>query len=527
MIPDPDIIDVLIAGAGPSGLMMACLLAAQHINFRIIDRKKSFTDYSGALLIHSRTMEIFDQLGIASNLIEKATVLNGINFIFENKKPLLLDLRDSGNSLTKFPQILMLKQSETESILNDFLNSHGYHVERGIEFDTVNTGTDFNTSHIRLQNDHAEIIRSKFLVAADGGHSKIRKQLNIPFKGRSYPVSLFTMDSKLISPWRQNELYFLFRKEITIGFFPLQNNDWRIDGSFQKGFRDSNAIVFNNVQQKLAEIKIHVPSPFWFSNYNLNQRYAECFEKENCYLIGDAAHVHSPFGAQGMNTGIQDAYNLAWKLAFKINANSNPVLLKTYEEERKSNSKKLIRWTLRPFLLATSKNIFYRMLRIYFLPPVFKILFYIFRKSEKFRIRIFKFLSEIEINYKTSSLSRNASFGKFNGKATKPGMRLPHIIYNEKGQEIFIQEKVRYKSFLLLIFSKDESAEKILNVVSKYRNFINSEIIYYSPATQKLFDFFGIKDNGFYLIRPDLYIACRSNKLNITDFENYISRFFI
>ncbi len=520
--------DVLIVGAGPTGLMVGCQLAINKISFRIIDKIEDHTTQSRALVMQARSVEIFDQMGISDKAIEQGKIAKAIGAFFNGKKVLRVTVNEIGKGLTKFPFFLMLEQSHTESILVNFLKEHGHKIERRTELMTINQNNDEVISVLKVSDGNEETLRTKYVIGADGSHSIVREQLNIPFGGKTYEESLFVLDCKAEIDLPNNEMYLAFGKTALGGFFPLTNGRWRILGNIPKELEGKEEIVFKDIEKNFAErvdMNVRLYDPQWISAYRSHHRYASNFREGRCFLAGDAAHIHSPVGAQGMNTGLQDAYNLAWKLALVLKGKAKDSLLNTYTEERISIAKHLVRTTDRVFNLVTSGNIFLKTLRLYIIPIALKLATPVFQKLKSFQKFAFKTASEIGINYRKSSLSQNASLGKFPKHAPQPGDRLPFFQFKDEAEnEVNIQEKLRNKFFCLLVFS-NKTPEEIIMVIEPFKDFFSFEVIPLTKQTEILYIRFGIRKNGYYLIRPDMYIAYRSDKYYSEHFVKYISRF--
>jgi 2-polyprenyl-6-methoxyphenol hydroxylase-like FAD-dependent oxidoreductase len=527
-IKKPRDVDVLIVGAGPSGLMMACQLAFHEISFRIIDKNTHCTGYSGALVLQSRSVEILQQMGIAHAAIQKGIIADAITIVFNGKKACTIPVRNIGEGLTPFPYLLLLEQSATELLLLDYILQFGYAVERGTELQQFDQDTGGITSVIQDASENRQTIKTKYLVAADGGHSFVREQLHIPFLRKTHPVSLFVTDCKAEVDIPGDQICFSFSDTTTAGFFPLTGGRWRVDGAIPKEMDGQDTLTFNDMEKEFSEriqMRLKLSQPKWFSVFHSHQGYALSYQHNRCFLVGDAAHIHSPVGAQGMNTGLQDAYNLAWKLAMVIQNKAQPVLLSTYTLERTHIAKNVLRSTDVVFQLATNRNIFVRLFRTQVLPLLIQLLFPLIERQKTVRQFFFKKISEIGIHYRESSISKNSSFGNFPSHAPRPGDRLPYILYFENGATVNVQDKVKGPGFHLFILAKQNTPVDTLRIAEKHKSVLEIEIIPYTLETRDLYKQLGINNSGWYLIRPDLYIAYRSCVSKAEHFENYLRRF--
>ncbi|NVO11835.1 MAG: FAD-dependent monooxygenase [Bacteroidales bacterium] len=515
---------VLIVGAGPSGLMMACQLARLGVSFRIIEKKEHPTTYSGALIVQARTLEIFDQMGIAEKAIQEGIEAHKINIIFNGKNPLALNLKDIGKGLTKFPNLLMLEQSKTEQLLIDFIHDYGFSIERQTEFLRFSQDNDGVTSTVKLPDGREEVIQSDYLIAADGGQSLIRKRLNIPFLGKTHKLTLFVLDSEATVDMQPNEICFSFSEKASTGIFPLKDERWRIDGTIPNELEVKNTITFNDIEETYSQrthLNIKLQEPQWFSVFHAHQRYAELYRQNRCFLVGDAAHAFSPIGAQGMNTGMQDVYNLAWKLSLVINGKAKESFLNTYNAERQPIAKKLVLSTDRAFQIVSSNKFLAKRIRLNLVPFLLRVLFPIVEKRGYLSRYLFSGISEIGVHYRKNALSNKSSIGIFPFRSPKPGDRLPYILFDG----INLQDKVKEAKFHLIIFAEDSSAGIYKVLAEKYKDILSTEIIPLNAGTANLYKSLGIKKDGCYLVRPDMYIAYRSNKLRIDHFERFFNQY--
>lgn len=518
-------LDVLIAGAGPAGLMMACQLVLYNISFRIIDKRTTLPGYSGALIIHARTMEILHQMGIAEKFLKAGIVSHTINLRFNHKRDYTLDVSDFGKGLTPYPYLLMIEQWQTEKLLNQFLNDHGHWVESGISLISFTQENKMVTSEIQMSDGTKETIKSRYLIGADGSDSLVRTQSGIPFPGKTHEARLFITDCEARLPFSHREIFFSFAKDLTSGFFPLKGNLWRVDGLIpdiqheKAGFEEVHNYFGNKIHPG-----IELFHPQWFSVFRSHSRCADNFRDRQCFLIGDAAHVHSPVGAQGMNTGMHDAYNLAWKLAFVVRNNATEELLDSYQTERRPLALDIIRYTDIAYSFMTKNSLPARFVRLRFIPLLIPLFVFWFRIQKHIGNRIFLSVSGIGINYKNSFLSAITGKNHFPAHSPKPGERLPYLTYEKNGKRLSLHNSLNPLGFYLLVFGKSLLPASFHRELYKYKDVIALKYIGNDTGTQALFEAFGIKDEGCYLVRPDSYIAWRCHGFDEEGLRNYIKK---
>ncbi len=520
-------IDVLIVGAGPTGLMMACQLANHQVSFRIIDKKEFSSTNSGALIVQARTLEIFEQMGIANEALSAGLVANKVNILYNGKIAASTAINDIGKNLSKFPFLLMLEQSKTEKLLLKFINERGHSVERGITFKSFIKENDGVSSIIISPDGTEQVIRSNYIIAADGAKSTIRTLLNIPFIGKTYPKPIFILDCKAKTELIAGEINFAFSKSTVAGFFPLQGSRWRIDSSLPKELQKTETITFNQIEKSFhlwSKMDITFEGNEWFSVSHSHQKYAKSVQFGNCFLMGDAAHVNTPVGAQGMNTGLQDAFNLAWKLAFVVKHKAKADILNTYSSERLAISKGFARYADTAFRIVTSNRITVKFFRRYLLRIFFMFLFPLVEKRIAFRQKFFKSISQIGINYRNSILSYKGIERDFLPNAPKAGDRLPYIEFIHNGKSTNSYEVLNPTSFNLFVFANVITDE--INEISEKYN-LPITLISSEKQTKKSYESFGIKSTGYYLIRPDMHIALRSDTLDTKHLNIYLQEYLM
>lgn len=485
---------VLIAGAGPAGLMMGCLLKKYGISFRIVDQRKTVTPSSGALLIHLPALELLDSLGLLDDAFNMGIPAKRVVLLSGSKSPVQLDLGCAGN----IPRMLMLEQGKTENLLAGFLSGHGQQVEREKKITGLTDDANGITVEIRTGAGSEEAIRTRFLIAADGVNSLIREKYAIAFPGKTQPFLLCLADCGANIGLGSGEIGFVLTKDLSAGFFPISGNRWRID--LTAPFR-SRKITFADLGFMLRKVEVEADHPDWFSVFRSHRRCAASFRSSNCFLIGDAAHVFSPVGARGMNTAWDDACNLAWKIALAVRGKAAASLLDSYEGERRPVALKTGRITDWFFMMMASPHPSRKFLRLYLLPRAIRLL----SGSAFLREWVFRRISGETIHYAGSM--RNIH-GHFPRNIPRPGFRWPvgRIPLPHPG------------FFHLLIFSNREVPPAFMQAVAPWHAFLHFRHL---PLQKPP----GMQKEEFYLVRPDGYIACRSDRLEPAILTGSISKF--
>lgn len=421
---------VLIVGAGPTGLLLACQLALRGVSFSIIDKNADHTTQSRALVVQARSLEIFEQMGIAQEALDRGERAKAVRLIVEGKQTFRLPIAAIGEGLTAYPYLLMLEQSNTEAILTSLLERLGHSVERTSELVALADMGGAITATVRRGDGSEEVIQASWLIGADGAHSVVRRAIGIPFAGKTYEQSLFVLDCEVRPQLPHDEMSIVFSEGSFTGFFPLTNGRSRVLGTVPPGLEGHDTITFGDVATDFAQrvkLPVRLENPAWTSLYHSHHRVVSTFRKGRCFLAGDAAHIHSPVGAQGMNTGLQDAYNLAWKLALVVRGRAKPTVLDTYHAERIEIATRLVQTTDRAFNYVNSPHPLLRAVRLRLLPILAPRLAPVALRQRVLRELVFRTISQIGVHYRASILSREARGTKFPRTAPRPGDRAPYI----------------------------------------------------------------------------------------------------
>ncbi len=498
-------IDVVIIGAGPTGLMAACQLARYGVDFIIVDSKSKPTAESRAMLITARSLEIYQQMGISQTAIEQGKYIRNLSVFIDGKEKVTFAIGKAGRGLTDFPYMQVFEQSKNEELLNEVLTKQGYQVWWNTEFISLDQQSNSVTVQLKKNDTNEDItINAKYLIACDGAKSKVRHLLKCNFKGGTYGNKFFVADTRI--KWEQppNQVIAAPSKINFCAFFPMYGDDnYRVLGTMPQNFKNKEDILFKDLETVIKST-IQIPLEFekvnWFATYHLHYRCADRFKMGRCFLAGDAAHIHSPAGGQGMNTGLQDAYNLSWKLAMVLQNMAGDKLLDTYHAERFPFAQWLLKFTDRVFQLMTSRNIFIAWFRLHIAPFLIR---KVLRKN-RFGIQFFRIFSQIGYAYPNSILSVNQSEQSLTFKA---GDRFPYVLTLIDGKLQNCYLLFKDPVFHLLIIGADQLGDVSDNVPEKFRSIVKMVAI---PLTER-WRILGVNKTLHILVRPDNSIGMISD----------------
>ena len=314
--------DVLIVGAGPTGLMLAIQLAQRGVRVEIVDRHAGPAMQSRALGVQARTLEIYAQLGIVDRALELGTKGTGATLWAQGRRMAHVPLGDAGSAFTPYPFVLVLGQDDNELIMGEKLNDLGVRVQWNTELVDFAQHIDHIAATIKTPDGGSRTLTAAYIAGCDGAHSAVRKLSNIDFPGAPYEHVFFVADVEMTGTMVPEEInVYLWREGFHL-LFPMRGKDhWRIVGIVPPELRGRDDLGLDAIMPSLhkeAGANLSINTCSWFSAYRIHHRAAERFRDRRAFILGDAAHIHSPVGAQGMNTGLQDAYNLAWKLALVV-----------------------------------------------------------------------------------------------------------------------------------------------------------------------------------------------------------------
>lgn len=469
---------VLIVGAGPTGLNLALRLRNSGIPFRLVDKKSGIGGGSRAMVVHARTLELYDQIELAEPIIRGGIIASRASFRSEGKPLTQLDWRHLGKGLSPYPYVLCYPQDEHELLLVRELERLGEVVEWRTEVKAVSQVGNGLTAELST----GESLSASFIVGCDGSHSEVRHHLGLGFEGGTYEQAFYVADVNLHNGIDQEITIDVGPENIAL-MFPIRSSGmYRLIGTIPDGGSVED-FSFADVQARVErQLGISIDRVNWCSPYRVHHRMTEKFRVGNIFLAGDACHIHSPAGGQGMNTGIGDAVNLAWKLAEVLHQRADMKILDSYEEERSTFARKLLRSTDKTFKAIVDGGNLGRFTRRVFFPHMLQRLLDLpYTRDVTFRA-----LTQTGLNYRGSALSR----GRVSD--VEGGDRLPwfddnfHALRNQEWQLFhFGRARIELEGFTENRWTWGREAEAA-----------------------------GFRRSGYYFVRPDGYVAVATRNLD-------------
>ena len=516
-------VDVLVVGAGPTGLMMAAQLERAGVTFRIVDRQKDRAQESRALVLHARSMELFQNLGLENEFLSKGKKSIGMGLYINSKEKLKINFGNISIEDTPFPFILFISQAETEKILIDHLKRRSAKIER--ETELVDFSQDSNEVHctIRGRDGTEEKINCKYLIGCDGAHSKVRHGLGLEFEGAPYSANFILADVEIEWPYDRDRLLLFFSMRGLLAQFPLTDKITRLIISQPKPPADPDSQPTLDEVQKLIHELVEAPAkisnPVWLARFHLHHRGVNQYRVDRCFVAGDAAHIHSPVGGQGMNTGLQDAANVAWKLILVLKKVAPEKILDTYQEERYRIGQILLKTTDRLFSIAATRNPILAWIRNLLMPAVTNF----FLSSASGRRKMFRFTSQLAIHYHSAWAREEILKEGFNG-GPMVGCRAPDAPVGS----ISLFEKLKGEHLkILLFFPAVADLDQVFeDLQSNLRQFLKVHVFYHTRDFERLYRRYGIKKSGMYLLRPDGYVLFRCDTIDFDIIHDYIYKTF-
>ncbi|MEO6608795.1 MAG: FAD-dependent monooxygenase [Aestuariivirga sp.] len=479
---------VLIVGAGPTGLVLALWLTKQGVSVRIIDKSSGPGETSRAMVVQARTLELYRQLDLGDAAVAAGHKELAMNFWAGGKHRARLSLDDAGAAITPYPFLLVFPQDQHERFLIKRLEELGVSVERQTEMMSFSETDDHVAARLRKADGSEEIFSARYLAGCDGARSLTRTQLGGSFEGGTYKQIFYVADVALSGLKSVNEAHLsLDDSDFVMVLSYGESGMYRLIGTV----RDERAehpenLTFEDVSHDAIDrLGVTITGVNWFSHYRVHHRITDSFRHGPVFLLGDAAHVHSPAGGQGMNTGIGDAINVAWKLAAVIKGEGSDRLLDSYDVERRAFAQKVVDTTDRLFTFATTQGSFADFVRAPIFPTVASVAYGIGSVREF----MFRTVSQTMLEYHHSPLSEGKA-GKIQG-----GDRLPWVPVND----IDNYESLGTIGWQVHVYG---TAHDDLRAWCDERK-VPLRVLGWHVEYEKA----GLARDAMYLLRPDTYVA--------------------
>jgi 2-polyprenyl-6-methoxyphenol hydroxylase-like FAD-dependent oxidoreductase len=499
-------LEVLIVGAGPTGLVLALWLTRLGVRVRIVDKRAEVEATSRAVGVQARTLELYRQIGIAEEVVERGRKAQAANLWVAGKNRARFSFAEMGEGLSPFPYALVLSQDEHERLLVGRLAELGIEVERRTELAGFEDVDGRVLAHLKRPDGSVESCEAVYIAGCDGAHSTVRQTLGIGFQGGTYAHLFYVADVKANGAASNGEINIALDPTDFLVIFPLKGDGRaRLIGTVREDAENrKDDLAWKDVSKRVIEgMNIGVETVNWFSTYRVHHRVAEHFRKGSAFLLGDAAHIHSPVGGQGMNTGIGDAVNLAWKLAAVLRGRAEASLLDSYEPERIAFARRLVATTDRVFTGVTSSGAMDRWVRLSLVPFLLPFLF----KFTAVRHLMFRTISQAVVNYRGSNLSEGRA-GEVWG-----GDRLPWV-NAEPGRAGDNFAPLTSLDWQMHVYG--EAAPEIQAACDARK------IALHVFPWRREMGRAGLRRNAVYLLRPDGYVALADPEGGATGMASYL-----
>ncbi len=515
---------VLVVGAGPTGLTMAIELARRGVEVDVIDASAGPAVETRALGVQARTLELFDEIGVADAAIARGLPVDAFSVFSENERIVHVSLRGLD---TPYPFTLMLPQHETEALLADRLAEFGVKVQQSVELVALTQHPDAVQATLRHADGTLEQTEVGWLVGCDGARSTVRSQLGVPFAGTAFEENFAVADLRMDWSLPHNEFYAFLNRGDFVAYFPMRSGAYRTAVGYRKGHAPPGEVSFSELEravERCAPPGARVTEVQQAARFRINQRKVTRHSVGRVFLAGDAAHIHSVVGAQGMNTGIQDAFNLGWKLAAVAQNRARPELLDTYQTERAPVVNRLVKGTRTFTRLVLLGNPMATTARRNVAPGVMS------RPGPQHALA--QVLSEIDISYRSrrrigkrrplaaGDRAPDARVRSLSGVAVD----LFDVFDNELHTLMIVGSRVRDSSDAAAAPYQDQV--RVVQVVPDDESAPADGDSVFSDHHGEVGERYCVPAGGYALIRPDGYIAALSDH-DVDDLSHYLRRTFI
>lgn len=499
--------EVLVVGAGPTGLMAATLLRRSGVAVRIVEQRTEPTRESRAFAVQARTLELMRSIGLAETFLSQGVSVDGVNIHVKGRFRGGLDFTRANATDTPYPIILMIPQSRTETILAADCEAQGLTIERGVTVASVEQDAAGATTHITTASGE-QTIRSAYVIGADGSRSVVRQKCGFGWEGDILPQRFLLADCKVDWPLDHDHFRVFMNGPLVGLFLPLDgaklSRVMATDTSGSFGDEDASRpapLDLTEMQaglERAIALPVKLSDPVWITRYRAHHRFTDRYRSGRAFVAGDAAHIHSPAGGQGMNTGLQDVANLAWKLAAVLRGGADEALLDSYDAERRPVGEQVVKSTAKLFATAAGQSGAKAWMR----DRIASALLPLISRAPPFQKKAFFNASQRAIAY-----PRSDYVGGSAGKVA-PGMRAPN---GPAGGGDALLDRIAGYRFTLLVLSQtpvgplpNPPANCALQIVH--------------PGSAELFERYGVAEGGAatLLVRPDGYVAWRGEGVDIS-----------
>jgi 2-polyprenyl-6-methoxyphenol hydroxylase-like FAD-dependent oxidoreductase len=496
---------VLIAGAGPTGLVLGLSLTRLGVPVRIVDKAAEPGTTSRAVAVQARTLEFYRQIGLADTIVARGRAVAAANMWVAGRHVARAVFGDMGAGISPYPYAFIFPQDDHERLLIDRLHAAGVSVERQTKLAGFEDRGDRIVARLKRGDGQLDTCEADFIAGCDGAHSRVREALSIDFPGGTYEHLFYVADVDAHGAVMNGDVHVALDRSDFLAVFPLKGaHRARLVGTVRDELAHrGDDLSWDDVARRVIEwMRIDVDAVNWFSTYHVHHRVAGRFRRGRAFLLGDAAHIHSPVGGQGMNTGIGDAVNLAWKLSAVLHGRADERILDTYEPERLAFARRLVATTDQAFTGVTSSTTIARAIRLYVVPVVLPVLL----KSRGFRRIAFRAVSQTAINYRGSALSERTAGG------IRGGDRLPWVQFDTDGHDNF----ATLASLHWQVHVYGAAAPEIRSICDE-RHLPLHEFAW-RPAMGRD----GLRRNALYLVRPDGHIALAAAVPSAITWKSYL-----
>ena len=447
----PGGVDVLVVGAGPIGLALACHLRRLGLSVRVVEKRDGPSLHSKAIGLQYRVSEILARLGVIDRFISQSGTPTSVNIYADGQRLVRLQFvapKGVSGKGAFVPCALVIPQSRTELLLAEYLRELGGAVEWETEFVGYQQDASGVSAEIRTREGAIETVRSQWLVSCEGAHSLVRKQAGLTFRGKTYPLAFFMADVHLEGTLTHGENHVWMHPGGSLAALPLPTpGTWRLFVEVTRQDSTQETIQLEDIRRFMAERAPDmdaaiVGEALWLSPFRINCRMVDRMRDGRVFLAGDAAHVNSPTGGQGITTGMQDACNLAWKLA-RVSGGAPVTLLDTYDEERLPHVAEVLRETDRTTTLLFAPNPILRMVRNLVVLPILR--------NAWVQRKMFGKFSQLHVHYQASSLSVGSQpRWPWSRAKLRAGDRAPDVLFKTSSGERTLFEQMASSRPLVL-----------------------------------------------------------------------------